>query len=397
MTGDYCDSQESCCGGSPDQLNPTGYGVVCAPKNAGSPPTCSNGQSCNPPGNICGGSGTVNASQNCCDGKKAVCKADSNGIMRCFGGCPNDNCGNCPTGYDPNRPGCCIEVGQVCQFSDQCCNSIPCVPDSQGVLRCGAQGTCKPQGAECTATNECCAGLGLTCLPGNDGKSYCVTGTPPATCFEPGHSCTSGDQCCTGFCFEGVVCGSCVPNEMSCTSNAQCCSSYCDPSGHCANQGSSSCVPNGGNCTVNGDCCTPDTCDIPPGATSGTCVAPTSTPTCAQTSEACSATMPCCSATDVCNGGVCGPPPPTCSGVSQSCTSDASCCTGLECEALDNNNNRIPCNGTACFCDTPLCKNIGETCSATVACCSGYCADTTDTNYPPCTTSSTACSCVNAL
>ncbi|HVI75312.1 MAG TPA: hypothetical protein VM683_10060, partial [Anaeromyxobacteraceae bacterium] len=119
MTGDYCDSTASCCGGSPDQINTSGYGVACDPVKH----DCTNGQACNPPGNICGALGS-NASQNCCDGKKTVCKLDSSGIARCFGGCPNNNCSTtCPTGYDGANPQCCIEPGQVCQFSDQCCNS----------------------------------------------------------------------------------------------------------------------------------------------------------------------------------------------------------------------------------------------------------------------------------
>ena len=154
MTGDYCDRTEACCGGSPDAIhggtNP--YGVFC--DTAGvqkSPPandpstkddyTCTNGQACNPPGNICGGSGATNASQNCCDGKKTVCKPDANSIYRCFGGCPGNVCpANCPTGYDANTPGCCIPPGtgadSVCQFRDQCCNFAPCVPGADGVLRC---------------------------------------------------------------------------------------------------------------------------------------------------------------------------------------------------------------------------------------------------------------------
>lgn len=396
-SGGFCTNPNgACCGGNADQLNPNGYGVKCEPKQVGAPPTCSNGQSCNPAGNICGGSGTVNASQNCCDGKKAVCKADSSGIMRCFGGCPNDDCSKCPTGYDPNNPGCCIEAGQVCQFSDQCCNGAPCVPDSSGVLRCALTGgSCLPQGDTCDPTSgpPCCTGL--TCTSTSNGYE-CLSGSG-GTCGAPGSSCTSGDQCCTGICWEGVVCASCLPDETGCTSSSQCCSAYCDPTGHCATQGGTSCVVDGGNCTVNGDCCTPDTCVIQPGDTSGKCTAPVAPPSCAQTSQSCSSTMPCCSATDQCNNGVCGPPPPTCSGISQTCTSDASCCSGLQCFTLDSGGNEVPCAGSACFCDTPPCRNVGESCSMTVACCTGYCADASSPTQAPCSASSPSCTCVNAL
>ena len=46
---------------------------------------------------------------------------------------------------------------------------------------------------------------------------------------------------------------------------------------------------------MNGDCCSPNTCDIAPGATAGSCTAPPVTeppPTCAQTTGSCCATLP---------------------------------------------------------------------------------------------------------
>ena len=75
---------------------------------------CDNGQSCNPVGNICGApvlldGGSINASQNCCDGMRQVCKLDSSGIPRCFGGVTV----MCPTGYTGVAP-CCIAMGQAC-------------------------------------------------------------------------------------------------------------------------------------------------------------------------------------------------------------------------------------------------------------------------------------------
>ena len=68
-------------------------------------------QSCNGVGNICGApvlrdGGSIHASQNCCNGMKEVCKLDSSGIPRCFGG----QSGNCPTGYT-GQAGCCIATG----------------------------------------------------------------------------------------------------------------------------------------------------------------------------------------------------------------------------------------------------------------------------------------------
>ncbi|MBL8952450.1 MAG: hypothetical protein JNK82_16840, partial [Myxococcaceae bacterium] len=141
LTGTWCNSAQDCCGGG---TNPNGS-VMCSGGR------CDNGQSCNPVGNICGApvlpdGGKINASQNCCDGMKEVCKPDSSGIPRCFGGGSTA----CPTGYTGEAP-CCIAAGDTCQFKDQCCDGLPCVPGDGGVLRCQGQ-TCKPAGATCAAT-----------------------------------------------------------------------------------------------------------------------------------------------------------------------------------------------------------------------------------------------------
>ncbi|HEX9398671.1 MAG TPA: hypothetical protein VF912_01075 [Anaeromyxobacter sp.] len=412
MTGDYCDSVSACCGGTNASYGgaTTAYGVTCDKKNGSSPATCDSGQGCNPPGNICGGGGTVNASQNCCyldaSGNPvsggvlghSACKPDSGGIMRCFGGPVTTLC---PDGWDADRPGCCIEAGVVCQFSDQCCNSVPCVPDAAGVLRCAETNppigpTCTPRGATCAVDGDCCSGLACYTVPGTSAKE-CLESVPGGSCKAVGAGCTTGTQCCTGYCFEGTVCGGCVPNGDTCSSSSSCCSAFCD-GGTCKTQTTTACMPAGGSCTVSGDCCSPNTCEIPAGWTHGTCTAPIVVPTCAQTAESCS-TLPCCSATDVCNTGVCGPPPPPCSGVSQSCTSDASCCTGMQCFSVNQYEQIVPCAGTACFCDVPapVCRNTGQSCTPDQACCTGYCAENT-LAQPLCTTSSTnPCVCAGPL
>jgi hypothetical protein len=312
MTGDYCDRTQACCGGSPDALhtatNP--YGVFC--DTAGRDPTpprndsstkddfrCTNGTSCNPPGNICGGSGAVNASQNCCDGKKAVCKPDSNGIYRCFGGCPNNDCSTCPTGYDPSDPACCIPAAQpgqetganVCQFSDQCCGGAPCVPDASGVLHCTAVSTCTPQGGACSGAGDlsCCAPS--SCLSDGAGGFRC--GVPSGSCAPVDATCAGDADCCSNLCRDtgtGPKCVACVPNGSSCAAGGQCCSGACDPEGFmCVAQ----CQPSGGACTGDADCCTGTVCSIPPGATSGTCGALA----CAGFGQACNDAMPCCAGT----------------------------------------------------------------------------------------------------
>ena len=195
---------------------------------------CDNGQSCNGVGNICGApvlrdGGSINASQNCCNGMKDVCKLDTGGIPRCFGGFSS----SCPTGYTGTAP-CCIDQGDICQFRDQCCNDRLCLPADGGVLRC-TTGSCVPQGGSCANGGTCCAGT--SCLAG--------------TCRPPIDA--------------GV---SCVGVEAACTFSAECCSNIC-VNGACAPP--TVCQGQGASCTNSADCCSGTACTIPPGATFGTC------------------------------------------------------------------------------------------------------------------------------
>ncbi len=239
----------------------------------------------------------MNASQNCCDGKKAVCKPDSNGVYRCFGGCPNDDCTNCPTGYDANNPACCIKPGtgtaNVCQFSDQCCGGAPCVPDVNGVLHCTAVVTCTPKDGACTGETDpsCCAPN--TCQYDSGSSSY-KCGLDTTSCTASGGTCASDPACCSQLCRDlgtGLKCVACVPNAATCTANGQCCSGTCDTgTGKCV----AACQPGGGACTADTDCCSGAVCNIPPGTTSGTCG---SVQTCAPDTAACNDSTPCCTGT----------------------------------------------------------------------------------------------------
>src|SRR5262249_16992853 len=118
---------------------------------------------------------------------KDVCKLDVSGIPRCFGGCMGGNCGGmCPTGYDPNNPNCCIQVGQACQFRDQCCNLAPCVPAPAGGFVCATPAMCVVAGGVCTVGAPpgpmgCCGGT--QCLGSSQpGVFVCtnVGGSPDA-------------------------------------------------------------------------------------------------------------------------------------------------------------------------------------------------------------------------
>jgi hypothetical protein len=361
MTGDYCDQTEACCGGSPDLQRPDGYKIFCDTLGKDpNPPRydtsatddfrCGGGTACNPPGNICGAAGDP-ASQNCCNGKKAVCKRDSQGIARCFGGCPNDDCTTCPNGYGwQYDPPCCIGTdpgvggsANVCQFRDQCCGGVPCVPDATGVLRCTAP--------TCTALHGACAGA-------DDGS--CCVGT---SCEFNG---TTGSFTCE-------VPVSCTVNGLACNVASDCCSNNCT-GGVCAPP----CANTGGTCTLD-ECCSGLYCfKDPPNASSGVCNPVAS---CASHGSACDAALPCCPETgDVCLGGVCAAPP-TCKAQYATCVPTDSCCTtpaGMTCMEADG--ATCATGSTTCSCDN--CSAGGGTCNPSASpsgCCLGLTCNGTGT------------------
>ncbi len=294
LTGNFCTGNNDCCGGG---VNPNGS-VTCAGGR------CDNGQSCNGVGNICGarlGDGgivDVNASQNCCDGRKEVCKLDESGVPRCFGG----GSGQCPTGYTGVAP-CCISDGQTCQFSDQCCGEALCLPNGSGGLTC-QRPNCSPVGSTCTpgsANNSgCCAGT--SCLP---------TGEIGYACQTPTSGGGGGTDGGTGGTDGGTDGGpTCRANETSCTSPSQCCSGICT-GGLC--KPPALCQPQNGACTSGADCCQGLRCEVPSGATAGTCQ-----------------------------------PGATCSAGGQACSTTSPCCSGLACEGV---NSGAVCNGSEpCIC-----------------------------------------------
>jgi hypothetical protein len=399
MTGDYCDTTASCCNINQD-LNPPGDGnpkaVHCTADH-----TCDGGGACNPPGNICGASTDVNASQNCCfEGNgsgKPVCKPDSNGILRCFGGPVN---ATCPSGWDSDDPACCIPPGSgpesICQFRDQCCNMAPCVPDANGVLHCALPDACMPLGGACVpaSPDPCCTGA--TCDP----ELGCVA---TAACLASGASCsippaTPEEACCSGVCTPSTpggttgTCATCAPTGSTCSTDAQCCSGACDPESGCL----APCAGETRACTVDADCCVGLACNVPPGATSGTCG---QGGTCAATGQTCDLSTPCCDTADTCTGGVCTPPA-LCSDAAQSCTYGGNeCCPGLTC--LESNPSpppaAVPCTQTGtCFCDldTLACVSEGTTCSyGSFPCCPGSTCTLTEFPLFPCPDPEAPCTC----
>jgi hypothetical protein len=203
IDGDLCQRNEDCCGN--DQSLPTsGKNVECVREN----PTdivgvCRNPMGCSPDGNVChykqdtGYACVVSsAPNNCCAGvgNSGVCQLDPLGLPRCGGGA-------------------CKPGGDTCAFSGDCCNGVPCVPDSTGQLRCaigrdGGGPVCIPSGGGCTVTADCCAGS-ICHLPPGSTSGTCAPPPPPPTwdagvpdggvCALYGQACEKASDCCNNI------------------------------------------------------------------------------------------------------------------------------------------------------------------------------------------------------
>ena len=136
-----------------------------------------------------------------------VCQLDPLGVPRCNG--LGDTCR--------------LE-GETCASTDDCCDDRPCVPDANGVLRCGGE-PCQPSGDTCTIDADCCPGRlcirapgstigkcsgdpggmggapsGEGGSPGTDGGTGTMTG-----CSQYGQICDAAGDCCNAVpCTDGI-------------------------------------------------------------------------------------------------------------------------------------------------------------------------------------------------
>jgi hypothetical protein len=199
---------------------------------------------------ICGGpddtccapiTGACSGHEQCCVG---ACATDGEGVPRCClpDGFPCTLVRECCSGLcqgnvcaTPNPGPICLDNGEICQGSDECCGSSIC---SGSDHEC-----CTPLAAECSGNQDCCLGV---CRTDDEGVPRC--------CSQEGAFCNLGRECCSGVCQPNHMCAptgpTCLGNGTACDDSGACCSGYCDEGGE-----DRCCVPMDGVCTDAGDCC----------------------------------------------------------------------------------------------------------------------------------------------
>ena len=239
---------------------------------------------------------------------------------------------------------------------DEAGRDAPCSSGSDAAL------ACRPNGAICRATKDCCSGrceggyclkLGTCAAPGApcSTRSSCCSGRCEPTgrsgalacgqyCLADGARCSSASDCC-GVACNGGTCGGplCSVVGTTCQRDSECCSGRCN-GGRCG-EAPASCLPTGEGCGVDAgaqgpfgpglrccsDVCDPRTarCDLGPGG-------------CRETSTPCDVDSDCCRGTcrpdgQLGNGGVsnagvsvCTAP---CLADGQDCNSNGDCCDGV--------------------------------------------------------------------
>jgi len=184
IDGDLCQKDSDCCGGAGSGLPGDGH-VICLRENPNDPVgVCRNPNGCDPEGDVChfkdyNTCGNSNARNDCCGGQgnSGVCQLDALGVPRCYGLTT------------------CRQAGETCSFSGDCCNGVPCVPDPNGVLRCGTS-QCVMSGGSCSSTADCCNGLPCT-FPAGSVQGTC--GDVGTNCPQLGPDCSSANPCCAGL------------------------------------------------------------------------------------------------------------------------------------------------------------------------------------------------------
>jgi hypothetical protein len=179
IVGELCLEDKDCCGGDPTTDLPGAGNGSCDKSPGDLVGRCRNVQSCSPQGNICHYQDYTcsisSAPNKCCDGvgNSGVCQLDTLGIPRCNG-----------------LGTTCRASGEQCASAADCCNALPCVRDSAGVLRCGAD-ACISSGGPCTINADCCPGTSCV-IPQGSTSGTCGIPKIPGTGGAPGTGGTNG-------------------------------------------------------------------------------------------------------------------------------------------------------------------------------------------------------------
>src|SRR5262249_44255672 len=173
--GNLCEHDSDCCGAAGTGLPGAGH-VTCQKANPSDlVGLCRNPMGCNPEGNVCHFNQTTyacnepvsSARNDCCGapGNSGVCQLDPLGVPRCYG-----------------LGTMCRQAGETCASSADCCNGVPCIADSMGVLHCltppDGGPACSPAEGSCTTAADCCPGLNCNIPPGSV-RGICETPPPP--------------------------------------------------------------------------------------------------------------------------------------------------------------------------------------------------------------------------
>ena len=275
-------------------------------------------------------------------------------------------CVNAQLGTDP-RDQCPVEAASTCGSTGMCdgtgaCDKFPAGTVCQE-MACG--GSTLTSAFRCDGAGACVHTAGQSCTPfncGADGRCLTIC-SGDADCVAPnscqngscgkkpiGAACGGGPECNSGFCEQGVCCGtacdgtcrSCnVPSSVGTCTNVP---DGTDPLGQCADQGASTCGSDG-MCNGKAAC--------RPYAAGTQCLAPTCTGMTATLPGKCDGAGACVRGTQQsCDPYTCGT-----AGVCRT-----ACATNADCS------NGNVCNGTICG------KKVnGADCAASAECASGSC------------------------
>lgn len=359
----------ACCNGAVCETNGGGTSGTCGAAQCKDP-----GQSCQVPGDCCGGHNCINGicSTSTCTATGAAC---TSGTECCTTLC-NQTCQSIP-----GQGSSCKILGEPCvpnpdggSGTGGCCSGV-C---SGGA--CSPQFSCRASNDICTDNSQCCSLICNKTQADGGGVGTCVNPSGATSCGVSGDPCDpAGSKCCTLACTNlGTGTTICQPT-LGCRVQGDTCAAVGDCCGLTANATcSTNRCTNGTACRPAGDLCGKPTVIFPDG---GIACAPNGTGGCFTTT----------SETNCCNGNKVGGMETVCrvdqggiprcfGGQSGQCpygyTGVAPCCiqAGNYCDFRDE-----CCNGAICAagadggrqCLTSTCKVTGTSCAGTSECCTG--------------------------